>query len=237
MEKRTIKHRVIKAILGFFATLIVLSVALVLPLRWLNPATTAFVLKDEAVASVWVYQRWANLEDISPQLQLAVIASEDQRFPRHYGFDFTELKKAWLRNGGPKRGASTLSQQLVKNLFLWKGRSLFRKGLEAYLTLYLELLLPKTRILEIYLNVVEFGPGTYGVTLAGERFFAKSARAINRVEASLLAAVLPNPKKRLVAKPSPYVYNRALDIRFAMRALGGLSYLSKLETDTKASAR
>lgn len=229
MEKKRIKKIFIKAAFISIAALVTLSVALVLPLRWVNPVTTAFVLRDDTVASIWVYERWVGLEDISLQVQLAVIASEDQKFPQHYGFDFSELKKALSQPGGPKRGASTISQQLVKNIYLWKGKSIFRKGIEAYLTLFVEMLLPKERVLELYLNVVEFGAGIYGIGAAGDTFFNKTPKQLNRVDASLLAAVLPNPKKLLVAKPSPYVYNRALDIRFAMRALGGVGYLKRLK--------
>lgn len=197
-------------------------------MRWLNPATTVFVLTDDAVDSVWVYQRWAEMDAIAPMVKMAVIASEDQRFPSHYGFDFSELRKAITKKGGPTRGASTITQQLVKNIFLWKEKSIFRKLIEAYITLFVEALLPKERILELYLNVVEFGEGIYGIRQASSTFFDKSPSNVNRVEASLLAAVLPNPKKMRVAKPSPYVYERALNIRFAINALGGTRYLDKL---------
>jgi monofunctional biosynthetic peptidoglycan transglycosylase len=207
---------------------VLLAVLLVLPLRWLNPLTTTFVLRDDDVASVWVYRQWTSIDDISPMMQMAVIASEDQRFPNHYGFDFSELKKVIVQQGSPKRGASTISQQLVKNLYLWSGKSVFRKLIEAYMTIFVEVLLPKQRILELYLNVVEFGSGVYGVDQASKKFFNKKPKHLNRVDASLLAAVLPNPKKMLVNKPSAYVYDRALDIRFAMRRLGGVSYLRKI---------
>lgn len=176
-------------------SIIVLTVALILPLRWLNPLTTAFIMSDDKVESVWAYQRWTALDEIAPMMQMAVIASEDQKFPDHYGFDFEQLKKVLLESGGPSRGASTISQQLTKNVYLWSGKSLFRKGVEAYLTLFVELLLPKERILELYLNVVEFGPGVFGVEHASEKYFQKKPKGLSRVEASLLAAVLPNPKK------------------------------------------
>ena len=214
-------------------SIIVLTVALILPLRWLNPLTTAFIMSDDKVESVWAYQRWTALDEIAPMMQMAVIASEDQKFPDHYGFDFEQLKKVLLESGGPSRGASTISQQLTKNVYLWSGKSLFRKGVEAYLTLFVELLLPKERILELYLNVVEFGPGVFGVEHASEQYFQKKPKGLSRVEASLLAAVLPNPKKMLVSKPSPYVYDRALDIRFAIRNLGGVNYLDQLKKQTK----
>jgi monofunctional glycosyltransferase len=204
-------------------------VLLVLPLRWFNPLTTAFILADEYVESVWIYRQWSRIDEIAPVMQMSIIASEDQKFPDHLGFDFSQLKKVMAQAGGPSRGASTITQQLAKNLFLWSDKSVFRKLIEAYCTLLLELLLPKERILELYLNVVEFGSGIYGVNHASTVFFNKPPKALNRIDASLLAAVLPNPKKMLVNQPSPYLYERALDIRFAVRNLGGESYLKKLQ--------
>ena len=224
-KKRTWLRYLLVAILS----VIFLTIILVLPLRWLNPLTTVFVVSDENVESVWVYQRWTTLDNVAPMMQMAVIASEDQKFPDHYGFDFEQLKKVLSESGGPSRGASTISQQLTKNLYLWSGKSLFRKGIEAYLTLFVELLIPKQRILELYLNVVEFGSGVYGVQQASDVYFQKAPSDLSRVEASLLAAVLPNPKKMQVSQPSPYVYDRALNIRFAIRNLGGVRYLEKLK--------
>lgn len=218
-------------ILQLFFMVIVCTVLLVLPLRWLNPVTTTFILNDESVASVWIYQQWTTLENISPMMQMAVIASEDQKFPSHYGFDFEQLKKVLSQKNGPTRGASTITQQLTKNIFLWPERSLLRKGVEAYLTLFIELLLPKERILELYLNVVEFGSGVYGVQAASAQFFDKPPSELNRVDASLMAAVLPNPKTLKIDEPSAYVYDRALNIRFSMRNLGGTQYLQTLRAN------
>jgi monofunctional biosynthetic peptidoglycan transglycosylase len=213
--------------------IVLLTVITVLPLRWFNPITTSFILSDDSVNSVWVYRRWVVLNDITPMMQMAVIASEDQKFPEHYGFDFDQLQKVLSQAGGPSRGASTITQQLVKNIFLWSAKGIFRKGVEAYLTLFMELLIPKERILELYLNVVEFGPGVYGVERASEFYFQKTPAQLNRVEASLMAAVLPNPKQLKVSKPSAYVYDRALNIRFAIRNLGGVGYLKKLRATEK----
>ncbi|MGS2717199.1 monofunctional biosynthetic peptidoglycan transglycosylase [Eionea flava] len=228
MNKRSLRSYVMRYILLLICGVLVLTVVLVLPLRWLNPATTSFILSDESVDSVWIYQQWTDIEDIAPMMQMAVIASEDQKFPKHYGFDFEQLQIVLSQSGGPKRGASTISQQLTKNIFLWSSRSVFRKGVEAYLTVFVELLMPKSRILELYLNVVEFGPGIYGVQAASQSFFDKAPSQLNRIDASLLAAVLPNPKVLDVAKPSAYVYDRALNIRFAIRNLGGTRYLGNL---------
>jgi monofunctional biosynthetic peptidoglycan transglycosylase len=229
MSVKKAKRKWLRYLLMFMLSVIVLTVAVVLPLRWLNPLTTSFVVSDESAESLWVYQRWTSLDDIAPMMQMAVIASEDQKFPHHYGFDFEQLRKVLLASGGPSRGASTISQQLTKNIYLWPGKSIFRKGVEAYITIFVELLLPKQRILELYLNVVEFGSGVYGVQQASDVYFKKMPDELSRVEASLLAAVLPNPKEMKVHKPSPYVYDRALDIRFAIRNLGGVGYLDLLK--------
>ena len=205
--------------------LIVVSIFLVLPLRWLNPPTTAFVLRDDRVKSVWLNSQWVAMVDISSQLQLAVIASEDQKFPHHYGFDFEALKAVLSEPGGPSRGASTITQQLVKNLYLWPKQSIFRKLCEAYLTVLVEAFWSKERILEVYLNVVEFGPGVFGVADASNTLFNRSPKSLDRTDASLLAAVLPSPKKMSAARPSAYVYGRAYTIRESMWALGGVAYL------------
>lgn len=212
----------------FFVT-ILLTLLLVLPLRWYNPLTTSFILQDDQVSSALISERWASYNNIAPVMSMAVIASEDQKFPYHHGFDFDEIQKAINEPGGPRRGASTITQQLAKNLYLWSGRNIFRKGVEAYFTLWLEGLLPKERILELYLNTVEFGPGIYGVTSAAEQFFYTTPNKLNRVQASLMATALPNPKKMDIGNPSPYMFERAIDIRFFIDRLGGVSYLKKLD--------
>jgi monofunctional biosynthetic peptidoglycan transglycosylase len=150
-------------------------------------------------------------ERISPHAAVAVLASEDQRFPQHAGFDLESIADAVEERsrGGRLRGASTISQQVAKNLFLWPGRSWLRKGLEAWLTVWIEALWPKPRILEVYLNVAQFGPCTFGVGAASRRFFGKEPAHLTLAEASLLAAVLPNPVRRRVEAPSPGVRRRA----------------------------
>ena len=159
------------------------------------------------------YQRqhqWVPYEKISRHAKQAVVAAEDQKFPEHYGFDMAAIEKALVYNskGSKVRGASTLSQQTAKNVFLWSGRSWLRKGLESGFTLLIELAWGKQRILEVYLNSVEFGPGIYGVEAASRHFFSKSAARLTRQEAALLAAVLPNPLRFKVNRPSPYIYKR-----------------------------
>ena len=153
---------------------------------------------------------WVDLTRISPNLPLAVVASEDQRFPEHWGFDVEAIEKAYQLNQHSHRvhGASTISQQVAKNLYLWSGRSYFRKALEAYFTVLIESLWPKRRILEIYLNIAEFGDGTYGAEAAAQRFFHKPAARLTRGDAAILAAVLPNPQ-RLFGSRTIAIYSAA----------------------------
>jgi monofunctional biosynthetic peptidoglycan transglycosylase len=209
---------------------LLLTLLLVLPWRWWNPPTTAFMLRDSLQRGQAVAHVWLPAERISPWLAISIIAAEDQKFPDHFGFDFDQLGDALAGEGPPSRGASTMTQQLAKNLYLWPGRSYVRKGLEAYLTLWMEALWPKQRILDLYLNVVEFGPGIYGAGAAAEELLQTRAADLSPDQASLLAAVLPNPRRMSAADPSPYVQSRALDIRRAVEQLGGLSYLARIET-------
>ena len=166
--------------------------------------------------------RWVEWGSISSDMRLAVIAAEDQNFPHHWGFDVESIMDALQKKGKQRRlrGASTITQQVARNLFLWPGRSYVRKGLEAYFTVLLELLWPKSRILEVYLNVVEFGDGTYGVSAAARTFFAKRPAELTRQEAALLAAVLPNPHRFDVRRPSAYVQERVRWIEEQMAQLG-----------------
>jgi monofunctional biosynthetic peptidoglycan transglycosylase len=151
-----------------------------------------------------------------------MVAAEDQRFPEHGGFDLVEIRQAWdrFRAGGRLRGASTISQQVAKNLFLWSGKSLVRKGLEAWFTLLIELTWPKRRILEVYLNIAQLGPHTYGVGAASWRYFHRPPVALTERDAALMAAVLPNPERFRLDAPSGYVQKRAAWVRTQMRRLG-----------------
>ena len=176
----------------------------------------------------WSEFRWVDWENISIQYPLAVVAAEDQRFPNHYGLDFTELKKALADETGKRRGASTISQQVAKNMFLWQGRSYLRKGLEAVLAVVMELFLGKQRILEIYVNIAQLDSDLYGIGAASERFFSKPADRVNRYEAARMAAVLPNPRILSAAKPSHYVLTRQKWIMKQMNQLGGPKYLDQL---------
>ncbi|MGB8665350.1 MAG: monofunctional biosynthetic peptidoglycan transglycosylase [Serratia inhibens] len=177
---------------------------------------------------------WVSMDDISPQMALAVMAAEDQKFPEHWGFDVAAIEKALSHNERRPtriRGASTLSQQTAKNLFLWDGRSWLRKGLEAGLTSGIELIWTKRRILTVYLNIVEFGDGIFGVEEASQRFFNKPAKRLTASEAALLAAVLPNPHRFKAGAPSGYVIQRQQWIMRQMRQLGGEGFLKENNLD------
>jgi monofunctional biosynthetic peptidoglycan transglycosylase len=170
---------------------------------------------------------WRDAGQISKQLPLALVAAEDQNFPTHSGFDFKAIEKARAHNakGRKVRGASTISQQLAKNLFLWRGRSWVRKGLEVWYTVLIEAMWPKRRIIEVYANVIEYGDGVYGAQAAARQYYRKDASRLTASEAARLAAVLPSPRKYSVAKPGPYVQRRSRSIERQMRALGGPAYL------------
>ncbi|CAH6660595.1 monofunctional biosynthetic peptidoglycan transglycosylase [Pseudocitrobacter vendiensis] len=173
---------------------------------------------------------WVSMDEISPWMGLAVIAAEDQKFPEHWGFDVQAIEKALShneRNENRIRGASTLSQQTTKNLLLWDGRSWLRKGLEAGLTVGIETVWSKKRILTVYLNIAEFGEGIFGVEAAAQRYFHKSASRLTMSEAALLAAVLPNPLRFKADAPSGYVRSRQAWILRQMRQLGGESFMTR----------
>ena len=218
--------------------LLVLLVVAILAMRWLPPPTSAFMLRAELLAKekgledFSLHQQWVGLKDIAPAAGLAVVAAEDQRFFGHYGFDFDAMVSAYKRNLGGRhiRGGSTLSQQTAKNLFLYPARSLLRKGLEAGVSELLELLWPKARILEVYLNIAQFGDGIYGVQAASLAFFGKPAKRLEPAEAALLAAVLPNPVKLRVDRPSGYLLKRRDWILRQMRQLGERLYPPELRT-------
>jgi len=199
---------------------VVLSAGAVLALRWVDPPlTTVMLLQPGAVGDI--YYVWVDRDAIAWDAARAVVASEDQRFADHHGIDFVSLDKALeaYADGDGLRGASTITQQVAKNLFLWQGRSLVRKALEAYFAVLLELFLTKERILEIYLNVAEFGPNVFGVEAAADKYFHTSARALSLEQAALLAAVLPNPQRLLAAKPSDYVRERQAQIEREVQLL------------------
>jgi monofunctional biosynthetic peptidoglycan transglycosylase len=243
--KKGWRGRLTRWIIIGVAALFVVTGLPVVAMRWMNPWYSAFMLDaalDARRDGREKYQtdyRWVDLEQISPHAAVAVIASEDQLFPFHTGFDFKSIREAVRHNEREAnrkhphiRGASTISQQVSKNLFLWSGGGYLRKGLEAYFTLLIELTWPKERILEVYLNVAQFGDGIYGVEAAAQRYWRKPAKQINRYEAATLAAVLPNPIRFRANAPSPYVTLRRDQILAQMRGLGGASYLDQLDNPT-----
>ncbi|HLY52346.1 MAG TPA: monofunctional biosynthetic peptidoglycan transglycosylase [Steroidobacteraceae bacterium] len=235
--RSSIARRLLRASALIVLAWVLLTAIPVLVLRWLHPLTSAFMLEaglEARLSGQRGYRtnyQWASLEQISPHAAIAVIASEDQQFPFHAGFDFDSIREAVRASerGRRLRGASTISQQVAKNLFLWPGHSFLRKGFEAYFTVLIEALWPKERILEMYLNVAQFGDGVYGVQAAAQHFYRKPAGRITAPEAALLAAVLPNPLRLRVERPSRYVLERRDWIMQQMRELGGAGYLREVE--------
>jgi monofunctional biosynthetic peptidoglycan transglycosylase len=220
-------------VLGALALTCVLVVG---ALRWVDPPTSSFMVRHALVAwrtqrnPPYYYHTWVPWRDLPPVVPLAVIAGEDQRFADHHGFDPVELRKAlaaW-RRGAELRGASTITQQTAKNLFLWPGRSWVRKALEAWFTALIEALWSKQRILEVYLNSVQFSPSTYGVGAASERYFKRPVSDLALDEAALLAAVLPAPSALRLDRPSPHLHRRAQWIADQVQRLGGRRYLGRL---------
>jgi monofunctional biosynthetic peptidoglycan transglycosylase len=232
--RRLLRRWLLRRLLPLALTIVLLSIALVFMLRWVNPPTSAFMVEarwqswfDKDPRPWQLRQDWRDLAAISPQAAIAVVASEDQKFPTHSGFDLQQIRIALdeADRGGRARGASTISQQVAKNLFLWSGQNLLRKGLEAYFTVLIEALWPKQRILEVYLNYAQFGRGIYGVQAASKLFFHHDAATLQAAEAALLAAVLPNPLRLRVDAPSAYVRRRRDEIVAQMQALGGPAWL------------
>jgi monofunctional glycosyltransferase len=207
--------RILKILLRIVIILVACSLALVLLFRWVPiPLTPLMVIRCVEQKSdgekLRLMHDWVSLSEISPKLQLAVVCSEDQNYLRHYGFDWDAMQKAMKSNEAGKklRGASTISQQTAKNVFLWPGRSYVRKGLEAYFTLLIELLWSKERIMEVYLNSIEMGKGVYGAEAAARFWFGKPASRLSKNEAAAIAAILPNPRRYSANPPGPYVARR-----------------------------
>lgn len=215
--------RVVRLTFLLFAAFILSSLALVAVYKWLpiplTPLMTWRVVENLSEGKpIRLQKTWMPLSEISPKAQSAVIAAEDFRFFEHKGFDWVAIEKALRHNerGRRVRGGSTISQQVAKNVFLWPSRSWVRKGIEAYFTVLIEFIWGKQRIMEAYLNVVELGDGIYGVEAASQAFFKKSSSKLNSSEAALIAAVLPNPRKFLIAKPSSYTRFRQTMIQRRM---------------------
>jgi monofunctional biosynthetic peptidoglycan transglycosylase len=229
---RRIIGLLLKVSLGFLAA----SVLAVIVLRFMAPPFSALMVERRigswfGEAKYSPAYKWVSLDKIAPMMSAAVIASEDQNFADHYGFDLAAIQRAMGHNERSSRtkGASTLTQQTAKNMFLWSSRSWLRKGVEAYFTVLLETFWGKRRILETYLNIVEFGDGIYGVEAASQYYFRKPALRLNSEEAAILAAVLPNPRRYKVKVPGPYVRERQQWILQQMYQLGGSSLVKQFE--------
>jgi monofunctional biosynthetic peptidoglycan transglycosylase len=233
--KQTIK-KLPKIILKIFLWFIFLTILLVMLLKWINPPTSSIMIQRKIEAVVLWNERqmiayeWFSYNDISKQMAIAVIAAEDQNFPFHFGFDFEQIEKAIEQHerGRRLRGASTITQQVAKNLFLWEGRSFIRKGFEAYFTVLIELLWSKERILEVYLNIIEMGDMIFGVGAASQIYFKKLPAKLTRSQAALIAATIPNPKRFSAKNPSGYIFRRQSWILGQMSSLGGVEYLKNL---------
>lgn len=230
---RTLPRRLLRWALFALAAWVVGSLLAVLVLRFAPPPASAVMLQDwigakfDGRRDFALRYRWTPWNRVAKTLPIALVAAEDQKFPFHHGFDFDAIQSALAEaeDGDRLRGASTISQQVAKNLFLWNGRSFVRKGLEAYFTVLIETLWPKRRTLEVYLNIAEFGDGIYGAAAASERFFRAAPDRLDARQAALLAAVLPNPARYRVDQPSPYVLRRAAWIQRQAAQLGGPGYL------------
>ena len=227
--------KIIKRILALGLSVLLLSIVLVALGRWINPPVTALMLERKWQASqqqqsLSIQHRWVDWDQLPDSLKLSVIAAEDQKFAYHHGFDMAAIKAAFSHNqrGGTLRGGSTLTQQLAKNLFLWSGRSWARKALEAWFTAWIELLWSKERILEVYLNSVEWGPGVFGAQAAAYYHFKIPAPRLSLMQSSLMAASLPNPLVWRASQPNAHIQQRATWIRLQTKQLGGKQYLKSL---------
>jgi len=225
--KRKILRWIWKAMLWFFG----LSILSVIIFKWVpipfTPLMVTRIIEFKLEGKDAIYShKWVPLEDISPNLQKAVIASEDGNFLKHNGFDFEAMQKAFKNNskGRKLKGGSTISQQTAKNVFLWQGRSYIRKGLEAYFTVLIELIWGKERIMEVYLNSIEMGNGVYGAQEAARHWYSKTAINLTAREAAGIAAILPNPRKFKASNSSSYINRRKDKIMKVMRHVGKIEY-------------
>jgi monofunctional biosynthetic peptidoglycan transglycosylase len=223
---------------------LILSIITVVLYRWVPvPVTPLMIIRcvEQKLdgKKLRLQKDWEPLENISPNMQLAVVCSEDQNFVRHSGFDFDAIDKAikYNEHHRRKRGASTISQQTAKNVFLWSGRSWVRKGFEVYFTFLIECLWSKERIMEVYVNVIETGDGIYGAQAASTFFFHKDAAKLSKGEAALIAAVLPNPIRFSIGRPSGYVLRRQGWIIHQMALWGGPLQYDEPEEEPKTSKR
>jgi monofunctional biosynthetic peptidoglycan transglycosylase len=227
-------------VLWFF----ILSIGSTIIFRWVPVPVTPLMLKrciEQKMdgKSMKLQKDWVSIDEISPHMELAVVCSEDQNFLMHFGFDFKALKKAMVNNekGKKLRGGSTISQQTAKNVFLWDGRNYVRKAFEVYFTLLIEVFWSKERIMEVYLNVIEFGDGIYGTEAAAQHYFKKPAAKLSREEAATLATLLPSPRRYGKVINGAYVQGRKQWVLQQMRFWGGKLDYDKEEDDKKVPAK
>ncbi|MBC7605994.1 MAG: monofunctional biosynthetic peptidoglycan transglycosylase [Burkholderiales bacterium] len=226
MFKKVVR-RIFKAMLWFVG----ISILLVLLFKWVPIPWTPLMMtraienKFEGKDMICSHD-WEPLENISTNLQKAVIASEDAYFLRHHGFDFNAIEKAMKSNekGKKLKGGSTISQQTAKNIFLWQGRSYLRKGLEAYFTVLIELIWGKERIMEVYLNSIEMGDGVYGAQAASKYWYRKDAAVLTKKDAAGIAAILPNPRRFSATNSTPYINRRKARIAKHMEYVDAIKY-------------
>ena len=225
-------YRFIKSIVLFAVLYTGLSALVILFFRFIDPPVTAFIDSkadsfESLISTTDVKQKSVSIKKVSKFAALAAIASEDQLFFEHFGFDFDQIEKAMKENEHRKRirGASTISMQIARNLFLWSGKNIFRKGIEAYYTLLIELLWSKEKIIEVYLNNAEMGNGIYGIEAASRIYYNKSSSNLTATEAATIIAILPNPTKRDPRRPTSYLINRRDRILRQMGLIGGTDIL------------
>lgn len=234
-NKKNLILIILKSVFLFVLFYTAFSITIIFSFKFINPPTSSFIELGRKIdlfnfsSEDSIKQTWKSIDKISPNIILAVIASEDQRFFEHHGFDLEEIEKVIddIQNDKRIRGASTISQQLAKNMFLSPSKNLLRKVFESYFTFLIELVLSKKRILEIYLNFAEFDKNIFGVEEAGKNYFNKSCSYLNNYESAMLAAVLPNPKKRDAKNPSDLLIKRKDKIIEKMKSLGGIEFIDQ----------
>jgi len=205
-----------------------ISAAPMIAMRFIDPPTSNYIELNKRNHNTNIKQQWVDIEDVSLYFPNAVLASEDQQFPNHFGFDIKQIKLVLNDEKGITRGASTISQQTIKNLFLWPGKSYLRKAIEAWLVLWMELIVPKKRILEIYINYAQFGKSVFGVEAASQHYFGISAKHLTAEQSALITASLPTPSRSNPAKPSEYLQKRAEYILDQMPRIGGRRSIQEL---------
>ena len=209
-----------------FLFLFIFSVIVPLSYRWINPPVTPLMLIRKITDDAPIQKKWVDIKDISPHLVSSAVAAEDNHFLGHRGFDLIAIEKAVKerQSGKRKRGASGITQQTAKNVFLWQNQSWVRKALESYFTVLIELFWSKERIMEVYLNVIEMGNGIYGCEMASQIYFKKSAKTLSLHQAALITASYPNPRKWNPSKPTPYLTKRSLEIARLTKLIGKINF-------------